>query len=71
MKNINWKIVAATLTSTLTILAALPYSLGDLATIVPPAAKGYVVTVGLIATTILRIWNTKIEPPPTQQSPKP
>jgi hypothetical protein len=66
--NINWKIVAATLTSTLTILAALPYSLGDLAAIIPPAIKGYVVTVGLIATTVLRLWNTKMpETPPTTE----
>lgn len=72
MTKINWKIVAATLTSSLTVLAALPYQLGDIATIIPPNWKSKVVVAGLVATTILRIVNTKItlpQPPPNPTPP--
>ncbi len=62
---INWKIVAATLTSALTVLAALPYTLGDVATIIPPAWKSKIVIAGLVATTVLRLVNTKMVSPPT------
>ena len=66
---INWKIVAATLTSSLTILAALPYQLGDLATIIPPEWKSKVVIAGLVATTILRLVNTKLTVPAQPTAP--
>jgi hypothetical protein len=55
--NPNWKQIAATITSALTILAALPYQLGELATIIPPSWKPTIVAIGLISTTILRVWN--------------
>ncbi len=66
---INWTIVGATLTSALTILAALPYQLGDLATIIPPEWKPKVVAAGLIATTVLRIWNTRTKTPVNGTTP--
>jgi hypothetical protein len=50
--------IGAALTSTLTVIAALPYQLGDLATIIPPEYKSRVVIAGLIATTILRVMNS-------------
>jgi len=55
--NINWKQLAAAFTSVLTLSAALPYSLGELAIIIPPKFKGWVVLAGLVATTILRTLN--------------
>ncbi len=63
MKDINWKAIGAALASTLTILAALPYQLGELATIVPPAWKPTIVALGLVATIILRVWNAAKPPP--------
>ena len=44
-------------TSVLTLSAARPYSLGELAIIIPPKFKGWVVLAGLAATTILRTLN--------------
>lgn len=69
MKNINWKIVGATLTSLLTMLAALPYQLGDLATIIPPDWKAKVFVVGAIATVVLRLWNTNMGAPQPPTNP--
>ena len=57
--NINWKQLAAAFTSVLTLSAALPYSLGELAIIIPPKFKGWVVLAGLVATTILRTLNAR------------
>ncbi len=58
----NWKTtvsgVGAAIFSLLTILAALPYDLGDVATIIPPAWKGKLVTAGIIASLALRVWNS-------------
>ena len=58
----NWQTtisgIGAAIFSVLTILAALPYQLGDLATIIPPEWKAKVVTIGIIATTLLRVWNS-------------
>jgi hypothetical protein len=72
MNKINWKIVGATLTSALAALSALPYTLGDLATVIPPAYKAKVFTASLIATAILRLWNTQMvtPQPPSQQPPQ-
>lgn len=47
--------LTADITSGLTILAALPYELGEAATMIPPHWKQRVVVVGLIATVALRI----------------
>jgi hypothetical protein len=54
----TWTGVSAAITGTLTVLAALPYQLGDAATIIPPDWKQGIVIAGLVATTILRIWNS-------------
>jgi len=64
--DVNWKIVGATIASALTILAALPYSLGDLATIIPSEWKPKIVAIGLIATVVLRLWNTNMTTPTSQ-----
>ena len=60
----NWKTtlsgIGAALTSALTAIAALPYQLGDVATIIPPAWKTRVVVAGLIATVILKSINASV-----------
>ena len=48
------KNVAAAFTSFLTVLAALPYELGELATVFPPSWKAPIALTGAIATLILR-----------------
>lgn len=62
MKNSNatttWTGIAAAITTGLTILAALPYSLGDAAEIISPEWKAKIVVAGLVASTILKIWNS-------------
>ncbi len=61
----NWKTtvsgVGTAIFSLLTILAALPDQLGDIAQIIPPDLKSKVVTVGLIATFALRVWNAYVQ----------
>jgi hypothetical protein len=61
----NWKTtisgIGAALTSALTAIAALPYQLGDVATIIPPAWKARVVIAGLIATVILKAINASVQ----------
>lgn len=59
--------LASAFTSALTILAVVPYQLGDLGTLIPPKWKSTVVIVGLIATTLLRSINAA-KPP---ELPKP
>lgn len=58
----NWKTtisgILAALTSALTVIAGLPYQLGDIATIIPAVWKTRVVVAGLIATVILRAINS-------------
>jgi hypothetical protein len=41
----------------LTTLSALPYQLGDVATIIPPSWKAKVFTVGAVAMFLIRVWN--------------
>ena len=57
----NWKTTLsgtlAAIVATLTVLAALPYSLGEIAEIFPDEWKPKIVTVGLLATLVLRIIN--------------
>lgn len=57
----NWKTlvsqIGVAIFSLLTVLAALPYTLGDIATIIPPEWKTKVVTIGIVATFVLRILN--------------
>lgn len=54
---INWRSLGAAVTSALTILAALPYELGKVATVIPSEWKPWVATIGVIATVILRSLN--------------
>ena len=58
----NWKTtltgIGAAVTSTLTILAALPYQLGDAATVIPPEWKSKIVMTGLAASLVLRVLNS-------------
>jgi len=67
VNRINWRSVGAAVASTLTILAALPYTLGELATVIPPDWKPKVVLIGLVASVGLRIWNSVV---PKQTEPK-
>ncbi len=58
----NWKTTVSGIGSAifglLTMLAALPYDLGNIATLIPPEWKSKLVTVGVIATLALRVWNS-------------
>jgi hypothetical protein len=54
--------------SLLTALAAAPYSLGEVATIIPPEWKQRVFIAGAIATLLLRIIRDNTTPP-TQPTP--
>ena len=64
----NWKTtvsgIGSAIFAILTTLSALPYTLGDVATIIPVEYKTKVFTVSAIATVLLRIWNS------TQQKDK-
>lgn len=55
----NWRTtltgILSSLTALLTILAALPYELGDAATIFPPEWKARIAVTGALATAILRV----------------
>jgi hypothetical protein len=56
--------------SLLTALAAAPYSLGEVATIIPPEWKQRVFVAGAIATLLLRIIRDNTTPTtPTQPTP--
>jgi len=61
----NWKTtlsgIGAALTSALTAIAALPYQLGDIATIIPPQWKARVTIAGIIATVILKSINSAVQ----------
>lgn len=61
----NWKTtvsgVGASLFALLTALAALPYQLGDVATIIPAAYKEHIFIGGAIATVILKVWNSIVQ----------
>lgn len=59
---INWRSIGAAVFSALTILAALPYQLGELATIIPVNWKPTIVAIGLVATVILRSLNSVRKP---------
>jgi hypothetical protein len=61
MNSANWRTTLtatlAALTSTLTVVAALPAQLGELSTIIPEHWKTKVISAGLVATLILRVLN--------------
>lgn len=58
----NWKTsvsgIGSAIFALLTAVAALPYTLGDVATIIPPEYKAKVFTISAIATVALRFWNS-------------
>ena len=58
----NWKTLVSgagtAIFGALTTLASLPYTLGDIATIIPPEWKPIVFKYSLIATVILKFWNS-------------
>ena len=58
----NWKTTVSGIGSAifglLTMLAALPYDLGSIASIIPPEWKPTLLKVGIIATLLLRVWNS-------------
>lgn len=57
----NWRTslsaIGAALTSLLTILAALPYELGSVATVFPPEWKAKIAITGAVCTVLLKILN--------------
>lgn len=58
----------------LTVLAALPYELGDVATLIPASWKGYVATIGVFSTLalrIIRLFMASTTPPPVAPAVKP
>lgn len=56
--------VITELSAFLTLLSALPYELGDAASLLPPEAKKYVASIGVFATLALRLWKRYLEPKP-------
>jgi hypothetical protein len=58
----NWKTsfsgIGAGIFSALTVMAALPDTLGSVSQIIPDKTKPTVVTIGLIGTIGLRVWNS-------------
>ncbi len=69
-QNINWPkfwtALSAALMSALTMLAALPYTLGEVAEIIPTEWKPRLTLIGIIATTILRVVYGVIPTKPTE-----
>lgn len=61
----NWKTsltgIGTALFSCLTALSALPYTIGDLGNIIPPEYKAKLFAASLIATVVLRIWNSVLQ----------
>ena len=54
--------IASAFTSFLTVLAALPYELGEAATLIPPHWKAPIALCAAIATVILRTFTASGEP---------
>jgi hypothetical protein len=57
----NWRTtvsgIGSAIAAALTVLGLIPYELGSLGDIFSPKVKAFLVSVGLFATTVLRIWN--------------
>jgi len=68
---INWRSLLAALSSALALLAALPYTLGEVATIIPPTWKPKVAVISITAAFILRVINSIDKPPPTTETKQP
>jgi hypothetical protein len=58
----NWQTlisgIGAAIFSLLTVLSALPYTIGEAASIIPPEWKGKVFGLCAISTAILKTWNS-------------
>ncbi len=58
----NWKTtlsgIGSAIFSLLTVMAALPDTLGAISTIIPEQYKHYLVIVGLVGATGLKVWNS-------------
>lgn len=65
--------IFSALVAALTTLAALPYTLGDIATIIPADWKPWVFKVGIVATVALRILKSvqTADAPPSQPAVPP
>jgi hypothetical protein len=61
----NWKTtvsgIGTAIFAALTILAALPYELGEVAQVIPPAWKGDIVIAGMVGAFGLRVWNAVVQ----------
>ncbi len=61
----NWKTslsgIGSAIFGLLTMLAALPYDLGSIATVIPVEWKSKLVTIGVVATLVLRVWNSMLQ----------
>lgn len=63
----TWTGIASAAMAALTTLAALPYTLGDVATWIPPEWKPWVFKIGLVSTIALRVWKSAV----TADAPSP
>lgn len=61
----NWKTtvsgIGAAIFALVSVLATLPYELGDAGNIFPPAYKAKIAVVGAIAALMLRVWNSFVQ----------
>lgn len=62
---------ADAITYVLTILAALPYTIGDEANIIPPVWKAKILIAGLIAGAVLKIIKGHVSADVKPEDPKP
>ena len=69
MAKVNWQRIGVAVFSILSMLSVAPYSLGDIATIIPPEWKPKVLAVSAIAAFILHVWyGVNPKPPPPNPS---
>jgi len=59
--------ILSEISSCLTLLAALPYELGDAANLMSPEWKVRIAGIGVFATLALRLWKRYLEPKPTEK----
>ena len=58
IKKVNWRSIGAALFSFLTMLSVAPYTLGDVANLIPPKFKVWVFMASSVAAMILRFSNS-------------
>lgn len=64
----NWNKALADIASCIALLAAMPYELGQLATLFPPQWKPWLAGVGAAAAIFLRLYNARHPQPPTNEN---